>query len=310
LKTALITGASGFCARYLANRLSGEGGTLVIGADLAPPPDDGCVLDDFARLELGDFGQVVDLLRRLRPDLVFHLAGIQHGEAKDIYMTNAMGSVHLLEAVRQECHSARVLLVGSAAEYGPVEKKDLPVTESTPCSPHGPYGLSKYASTLAGLNWSRQFGMKVVIARPFNIIGAGISPNLFVGALLARAREALSTSGDPVVKVGNLESQRDFIAVEDVVEAYTLMLEGDYWGEIINICSGRPLKIISLADMLLAHSSRPIRLEVDPGLVRGDEVNVMYGNGGKARRLFGFQPRVSVEESLSRIWREGMESAG
>ena len=162
----------------------------------------------------------LDLLRRVRPDLVFHLAGIQQGEAKDIYRTNVMGAVHLLEAVRQECHSSRVLLVGSAAEYGLVGKNELPVTESTPCKPQGPYGLSKYASTLAGLDWSRQFGMKVVIARPFNIIGAGISPNLFAGALLARAREALATQGDPMVKVGNMESQRDFIAVEDVVEAY------------------------------------------------------------------------------------------
>ena len=88
-----------------------------------------------------------------------------------------------------------------------------------------------------------------------------------------------------------------------------LMLGGDYWGEVINICSGRPLKIKTLAEMLLAHSSRPIRLEVDRALVRGDEVNVMYGSGEKARRLLGFQPRVSVEESVSRIWREGMEVA-
>ena len=212
----------------------------------------------------------------------------------------------LLEAVRQECPLVRVLLVGSAAEYGFVGKEGFPVTESTPCRPLGPYGMSKYAATLAGINWFRQFGMKVVIARPSNIIGAGLSPNLFAGALLARAKEALATQGDPVVKVGNLESQRDFIAVEDVVEAYMLMLEGDYWGEVFNICSGRPLKISTLAEMLLAHSSRPIRLEVDLALVRGDEVNVVYGDGEKARRLLGFQPQISIEESTSRIWRDWM----
>lgn len=294
---------------HLAKRLSVEEGTLIVGADWAEPTNGRCILDNFARLDLREYVQVADLLRRVRPDLVFHLAGIQQGEVRDIYRTNIMGTVHLLEAVRQECHSARVLLVGSAAEYGFVGKDELPVTESTTCRPRGPYGLSKYASTLAGLDWSRQFGMKVVIARPFNIIGAGISPNLFAGALLARAREALARPGDPVIKVGNLESQRDFIAVEDAVEAYRLMLGGDYWGEVFNICSGHPLKISSLAEMLLAHSSRPIRLEVDPALVRSDEINVMYGNGEKARRLLGFQPRVSVEESVNRIWREGMEVA-
>ena len=213
-----------------------------------------------------------------------------------------MGTVHLLEAVRQECHSTRVLLVGSAAEYGFVGKDELPVIENTPCRPHGPYGLSKYASTLTGLDWSRQFGIKVVIARPFNIIGAGISPNLFAGALMARAREALARPGDPVVKVGNLDSQRDFIAVEDAVEAYMLMLEGDYWGEVFNICSGRPLKVRSLAEMLLAHSSRPIRLEVDLALVRGDEVNVVYGNGKR--------PEDSSDFSLALVLKRAPAGSG
>ena len=122
MRTALITGASGFCARHLAKRLSSEEGTLIIGADWVPPADGESVFDDFARLDLSEFTQVFELLRRVRPNLVFHLAGIQQGEAKDIYRTNVMGAVHLLEAVRQVCHSARVLLVGSAAEYGFVGK--------------------------------------------------------------------------------------------------------------------------------------------------------------------------------------------
>jgi len=302
LKTALITGGSGFCARHLAKRLSVEGGTQVIGADWAEPADEGWVLDDFARVDIGEFTQVADLLRRVRPDFIFHLAGIQRGESNDIYRTNVMGAVHLLEAVRQECPSARVLLAGSAAEYGFVGKEGLPVTEGTPCRPLGPYGMSKYAATLAGISWSRQYRMKVVIARPFNIIGAGVPPSLVVGALVTRVREALTRRRDPVVKVGNLDSARDFVAVEDAVDAYVRMSEGDHWGEIFNICSGQPTPIRKVVETLLSFAPRPVRFEVDPALFQPGEVSVMYGSYAKARAAFGFEPATLLRDALRECW--------
>lgn len=302
MKTALVTGGSGFCARHLARRLSGEGGIRVIGADRAEPEHQGSVLDDFARVDLGEFHQVSDLLRRARPDFIFHLAGIQRGEPQDIYSANVMGTVHLLEAVRQGCPSARVLLTGSAAEYGVVRKEELPVTEDTPCRPMGSYGMSKYAATLAGIGWSRRHGMKVVIARPFNIIGAGIPPSLVVGALVTRAREALARSGEPVVKVGNIDSVRDFVSVEDAVNAYVRMLEGEFWGEIFNICSGEPAPVREVVETLLSFAPRPIRFEVDPALFQPGEVGVIYGSHAKARAAFGFAPAVSLRDALRFCW--------
>ena len=270
------------------------------------PGEGGRLLDGFVQIDLGEFAQVVDLLRRVRPDLVFHLAGIHHGEAKDIYRTNVMGAVHLLEAVRLESHSARVLFVGSAAEYGLVGKEELPITEDIPCRPQGPYGLSKYASTLAGLNWCRQYGMKIVIARPFNIIGAGMPQSLVVGAILARARKALAQGGNPVVKVGNLDSERDFVAVDDTVDAYVRMLEGNRWGEVFNICSGRPYAVRDVVEMLLSFAPRRVQFEVDPTLLRSHEGKVIYGSYGKAKEAFGFVPATPLHDALRLCWSDSV----
>ena len=302
MKTALITGSSGFSASHLVARLRREDPLRVIGVDWLTPTQSICAVDERFRLDLGEGDKVKRLVKKIKPNLIFHLAGIQHGEAKDVYRTNVLGTIHLLEAVRKECPSAGILIIGSAAEYGLVNSCELPVVETTPCRAQGAYGLSKQVSTMIGLDYARCAGLKVVVARPFNIIGVGMPESLFAGAILARARMALNHSGEAVIKVGNLESQRDFIAVEDAVDAYVRMISGCFWGEIFNICSGHPLKMGDLAKMLLSHSSRPIRLETNPALVREGEVNVIYGSGEKARRAFGFVPSVGVKETAKRMW--------
>ncbi len=281
-----------------------------MGADVADPSEAGSILDGFLPLDLCDAPGVSNALERLRPDVVFHLAGVQSGEPPAIYRTNVLGTAHLLETARVTCRRARVLAVGSAAEYGPVERKDLPVKEETPCSPRGPYGVSKHASTLIGLDYARRLGMRVVVARPFNVVGAGIPPSLVVGALAARARKALAAEGDPVIQVGNLESIRDFIAVEDVVDAYVKMAAGEHWGEVFNVCSGEPHTVLEVAEALLSFAPRPVRLEVNPALVRDGEVSASYGSYEKARAAFGFTPATRLKDALRVCWAASETGAG
>lgn len=306
---ALVTGAAGFCGRHLIARLSGDGGFITAAVDLGDAPPRGLRVDEYYRADVGDAEQTARVIAGFRPDMLFHLAGIAGGsspaarEASSVatYRTNFMGAVHVLDGVYRGAPGCRVLLAGSAAEYGPVSPDELPVTEICPCRPSGPYGAAKYAATLVGLDYARRLGLQVVIARPFNIVGPGIPPTMVLGALLVRAREALAAPGEPIVWMGDLDSERDFVAVDDVMEAYLELLRGNFWGEVFNICSGTPRSIRAVAEILLSNSPRPIRIQVDPSLV-SPSVRRIYGSCEKAKRAFNYQPLTGLEQTLNHTW--------
>jgi nucleoside-diphosphate-sugar epimerase len=299
---ALVTGARGFCARHLAERLRGAG-YVVAGVDVASARGVPDWLDEYTDADVSHGPQIREAVRRFRPDRVFHLAALAHGLDAEIFRVNIDGTAYLLDAVSAEAPDAPVLLVGSAAEYGLVDPADLPVTEAHPCRPVGAYACSKHEAVRAGLEMAGRSGLKVVVARPFNIVGAGVSEDLVLGALVARIKRAIASGGDAVVRVGRLDSCRDFVAVEDVCEAYVRMVDGHGWGEIFNICSGQARSIQEVADRLCLMAERPVRLDVDPALVRTSEVSVIFGSGAKARERFGFVSRVPLEASLASAWR-------
>jgi len=307
VKTALITGAGGFFAAHLTQVLAKGEGCRVVGLDLSPSAPVGARLDDYVAADLANAAQTEQAVRQIQPDLVFHLAGRIQGNADDLYRANLMAGICLLEALRLHRPDARVIVTGSAAEYGPVPA-NAPVSEDHPCNPSGPYALSKYALTLASLDAAHRDGMKVVVARPFNLVGPGVPPSVVVGAVLGRLKAALASPGDAVVAVGNLDSQRDFIAVEDAAQAYVTLIQGEPWGEVFNICSGVPMAIRSVVETLLSFSPRQIRLVSDPALARSSEAAVVYGSWEKAGSVFGFRPTTPLNKALSAAWEYSMGS--
>ncbi len=300
MSRALVTGAAGFCARHLIPRLRDRLATTIVGADRRPHPDQTSV-DRFLQLDLTDSAAVATLVQEVRPQLVFHLAGGLTGEPVEVFSGNADTTICLLDALRRHAPDAKVLLVGSAAEYGPVDPVRLPVTEEEPCRPSGPYGIGKHAATLAGLDAARA-GMRVAVARPFNVIGAGVPRSLVLGAVIDRAIQALGSHHEPVIRVGDLTAERDFVAVDDVVEAYLRMIECGCWGEVFNVCSGRRVSISALVDLVLELSPRRLQVEEDPTLRGTSSARCFYGSFEKARLAFGFSPAVSIEEAVSDAW--------
>jgi GDP-4-dehydro-6-deoxy-D-mannose reductase len=298
---ALVTGANGFCGRHLVGRLLGRRDVRVVGLDLAPAALGTPRPQEYLQTDLCDADQAQAAVERTRPDLVFHLAGLMDGDAAELYRVNLLGGVYLLEALRRHAADARVLVVGSAAEYGLAPAEDMPLTENHPCRPRGPYGISKHALTLAALDYAHGWRMKVMVARPFNIVGAGVPGSLVVGAVLGRIKQALD-GGEPVARIGNLDTQRDFVAVEDAADAYVRLLDCEAWGEVFNVCSGRPRSIRWLVERLLGFSERPIRLAVDPALVRPADAPVVYGSWEKSHRAAGFRPSTPLDSALQSAW--------
>jgi GDP-4-dehydro-6-deoxy-D-mannose reductase len=307
MRNVLITGASGFCAQHLARRLAQQGDVRLVGLDVRSGPPCDVPLDTYLVTDISKAAELREVVTRTRPDMVFHLAALARGPATDLYRVNLLGGVHVLEAVREAVPQARVLLVGSAAEYGEVAEARMPITEEHPCRPIGPYGLSKYALTQAALDYVQAFGMNVAIVRPFNIVGAGIPPSLVVGAILERIQQATADGGDRTVTVGNLDTQRDFVAVEDAVDGYVRLMESDCWGEVFNICSGQPRSIRSIVEELISLAPCPIRLLVDPALVRPDDVPTVYGSWEKAKQAFGFRPSTNLSDALRAAWQHAID---
>jgi GDP-4-dehydro-6-deoxy-D-mannose reductase len=111
------------------------------------------------------------------------------------------------------------------------------------------------------------------------------------------------------VRLGNIDTERDFLSIDDAVGAYVDLLRGDYWGEIFNICSGEPVPIRRILEKLVAMAPGPIRIESDPARFRTSDPPRVYGSLAKAREAFGFHPTTSLDESLFAAWKEHMSEA-
>lgn len=304
----LITGAAGFTARHLSIRLSRESGITVVGTDVHRDRPAFGEFTDYHQADLTDEQVVTELLRKVQPDQIYHLAGVFGGSAPLLYRVNLTASLHLLEAMRMLLPDAALLVVGSAAEYGIWPDAEMPLAEDHPCAPVNAYGASKLAMTEAARLYHRAHGLRVVIARPFNLIGAGMPETLVAGAIITRILSVLGDR-DPVITVGNTASERDFVNIDNAVEAYVGMLEAEAWGEVFNISSGRSNSIQEVLDTLVSFAGKPIRVERDESLVRANDPKLITGDCSKARNCFGFAPSTDLAASLHAAWKEAASKA-
>jgi GDP-4-dehydro-6-deoxy-D-mannose reductase len=251
-------------------------------------------------------------LEEARPDLIFHLAGqASVGESwkrPDVtFAVNAAGALNLLEELHMLGLRPRVLLVGSSEQYGVVTPEENPVREDHPLRPVTPYAVAKAAQDMLGYQYYAGYALDVLRVRAFNHFGPW-QPPAFVIASFAR-QIALIEAGraEPVVRVGNLEARRDFLAVQDVVRAYLALAEHGRAGEAYNVGSGVALTIREILDSLIAEAAVPIRVEIDQALLRPLDVPIVYADTSRLRQDTGWAPALSVPAALAATldyWRE------
>jgi GDP-4-dehydro-6-deoxy-D-mannose reductase len=305
----VITGGSGFCGTHLAKYLRRTGHYEIIGASIRWSSDSRQLFDKTFDLDMRNAENVRTFVRTSNPDFIYHLAGITAGSSRKIYETNVLGTLYLLEAVQAFAPNAALLIVGSAAEYGAIPPDDLPVSETHSCSPITAHGISKYAATMASLDLARREGLKIICVRPFNVIGPGMPSSLVIGALIRRMQALNNSQTNRALRVGRLDTQRDFVSVYDLVEGYCQIMGSESWGEVVNFCSGEATSISSIIHMLFKLTGKEFPLEVDPHLLRPSDVLSMYGSWEKAYRLCGFTPKRSLEETLRDTWAYAMHDS-
>lgn len=304
-QTVLITGACGFAGRAMGAYLRSLQPDLILGGiDLAAPPEG--VYDHFFQVDVSDFRQIQRPVQQQKPDYILHLAGsFGTDEVGRIYGINVLSVPALLEAVCRWAPQAVFIAVGSAAEYGFVKSSDLPVQEHLECHPVSPYGLSKYLATLTVQYYARVHDLSAMVVRPFQLIGKGVTDRLAPGAFAKRLREAIQ-AGKREISVGNLESSRDFLDIQDAVRAIWMLCQNPKPGEIFNLCSGQPVKMKDLLDLMIGISGRDIHPTTDPSHWRGQsDVSVIYGSFKKIKEQCGWEPEIILRQSIKAMLAHG-----
>jgi GDP-4-dehydro-6-deoxy-D-mannose reductase len=307
--TALITGASGFAGRHLVAELERATNWEIVGVGRS-------------RASIGSRTQVLacdlrdaNLIRRnverFRPSVVFHLAAQSYvpkaiAAPAETLTNNLVAQVNLLEACRDVVPDATIVVVCSAEEYGFVEPDEVPVTEDQPFRPGNPYAVSKIAQDMLAYQYARSSAMRIIRLRPFNHFGPGQSDRFVLSSFARQIADAEAGRIEPCILAGNLGARRDFLDVRDVVRAYRLAAEHSETRDVYNLATGQAWMIGDLLDQLRAMARIRLSVRQDPARMRPSDVPILSGDASKFRRLTGWEPEISITQSLQDLlddWR-------
>jgi GDP-4-dehydro-6-deoxy-D-mannose reductase len=244
----LVTGAKGFTGRHFLEYLRSDPDIDVVGLD--------CELDDQLVnyvCDLKDYDLVSGMLKTINPDRIYNYAGSITNDYHEAYVSNVLITKNLLDSLADMKYAGRLLLVGSSAEYGMVNVEDFPVKEDQPPNPVSMYGLTKVYQTYMMKMYRILHDLDVVMVRPFNLIGEGISENLFPGRVQNLIHD-FKVGKIKKIRIGNLHSRRDYIHISKAVEAYHLVMEAGVAGEVYNIGTGKSMLLRDLLRAMLGEN--------------------------------------------------------
>jgi len=313
----LITGITGFAGSHLAEYiLANKPESKVFGLVRWRSRMDNILgFRDKVELHEGDLKDYISLkkcLKDIKPDTIFHLAAQSFVPTSwrlpaETLSINAVGQVHLFEAVLDLGLTPRIQVAGSSEEYGQVNPDEIPMKETNPLRPLSPYAVSKVGQDLLGYQYFRSYGLHIVRTRGFNHTGPRRG-EVFVTSNFAKQIADIEKKKRPaVIYVGNLEAKRDFTDVRDMVRAYWLSLEKGQAGEVYNIGTGRAYAMKDVLDMLLALSKVKVKVEVDPARLRPSDVPILMPDVSKFMNLTGWKPEIPFAQTLADLldyWRE------
>ncbi len=268
----LVTGANGFVGRHTVHDLQ-QAGHVVSGFDLSSPPT-GKPGFDLHRGDIQDKNAVNEVVAQTRPEACVHLSGlafVPEGwlNPETLFSINLLGTMHLLEACRRLAPGARILVISSAEVYG-LRPRPRPVREDDLLDPDNPYAISKAAADQLALMYAQHHGLQIMTVRPCNHIGPGQDHHFVVASFAAQLAAIASGQAPAIIKVGNLDSRRNFTDVRDVARAYRRLLENGQPGRAYNLGSRQTVTIRAILEQLCALSGAHPVVEVDPLRYRPD----------------------------------------
>ncbi len=310
---ALITGINGFVGGYLTDYLLSRGievwGTRLPGTSINPELSCKATIID---MDIINKNQIVKIIEKCMPDYIFHLAA-QSSVAlswKNPQMTmniNVNGTLNLLDSVRDTKKDSRILIVGSSEEYGVIKPEVSAIDENYPLKPMNPYAVSKVVQEYFALQYINAYKMDIVMVRSFNHIGPGQAPTFVIPDFAKRIAQIEKGIMEPVLLVGNLEAERDFTDVRDIVRAYYEVITKGECGQVYNVGSSKSYRISYLLNTLLSLSNCKITIKNDPDRMRPSDVPIIKCNNTKLRKLSSWKPIYNIEDTVKDVlnyWRK------
>jgi nucleoside-diphosphate-sugar epimerase len=241
------------------------------------------------------------LINEISPDVIFHFAGsFNHDDVDELYGSNVIGTVNLLKAVCscKDPKKPRVIIAGSAAVYEQRHGHKISICESDPILPLNHYGVTKAAMEMAVNIYSEIYGADVTIVRLFNLLGPGLSPRLLPGRLAKEVAEIREGRRDPVFKVGNQDSIRDYLDVRDAADACIKLVTADRPQRIYNLASGTATMIRDLINMFAKTAGRCVRVIEEPALFKSYDIEYAVADITRIKNDLDWSPQIPIEESV------------
>lgn len=307
----LVTGGGGFVAPYIVSALiqSGISAEDILLGRRAGDRQSNSV--GSIQLDVTDERAVNAAIAEFAPSHVVHLAGVSSlpsasADPDLAWKVNVHGSLNVARALIRHSPKALLIFASSGQIYGETAKQGRALTEEDVLQPISDYAVTKAAADLALGALSHQ-GLRCVRFRLFNHAGAGQAENFVLPSFAGQIARIEAGLQPPVIMVGNLSVERDFLDVRDVADAYVAVIgKGSLLptGIALNISSGAPQSIQNLLERLVGKSSVNIRVEKDARRYRSNEVKRFFGDSSKARQNLDWRPTRSIDHMLDDILAE------
>lgn len=307
MRRVLVTGVTGFAGSHLVDYMLERGDCEIYGIRRWRSRTENIehFKDKISLLEcdLRDASSTRDVLEKVRPDFVFHLAAqsfvpTSWSAPAESLTTNVLGQLHIYEAVRRLGIKCRIQIACSSEEYGLVLEDELPIKETNPLRPLSPYAVSKVGQDMLAYQYWMSWKVDSVRTRGFNHEGPRRGPVFVASDFAKQIADIEKGRRQPILCVGNLEAKRDFTDVRDIVRGYWLALEKCEPGEVYNLCSGTAWSIRQVLDHLLGMTKTRIEVRQDPARLRPSDVPVLLGDHTKFTKATGWKPTIPFEQTL------------
>ena len=302
MKSVLIFGIGGFVGPYLAQEFL-DAGYKVSGSDIA----EGAHLPQsvsFYQANLLDSAAVHNVLIKTTPTIVINLAaissvGLSWRMPQKTIEVNVIGTLNILEGIKQLKSLPKILLIGSSEEY---DISSTPMSEKQPIQANNPYGISKVTQERFATIYKEQYGLKVYYVRPFNHTGIGQRDSFVLPSFCKQVAEIEKSGKSGTIKVGNLEAWRDFSHVKDIVRAYRMVVESDESNMVFNIGSGEAYSLKDLLSYIVSLATMDIKVEIDSERFRPIDNPYICCDNSFIRKELGWQPELSVFDALNEMY--------
>lgn len=301
-KKALIFGYSGFVAKYLTQELISNG-YIVVGSDKESPDS---ALDEvpFVKADLLDAAAIEELFIDVNPDVIINLAaissvGLSWKEPQMTVSVNVIGALNLIEAARHAQKQPKIMLIGSSEEY---ETCDQPLSEKSPLNANNPYGVSKIAQERFAELYRTHYDLKIYYVRSFNHTGIGQSDSFVLPSFCKQVAKINAIGKPGSIMVGNLNVQRDFSDVRDIVRAYRMVIESEDCAKIYNIGSGKAVTLRELLQFTIGLGCQQVSIEESSNLFRPDDTERISCNCELINKELGWAPRYDITETLTNMY--------